>query len=55
MKSGLLKHYKKWLKQKVLKEKKEIKDEIIGYVKDLKESWTTEHFYKDKKIKKGET
>ena len=52
--------YEEWIiealqemvKTKSIKRKKEIKDEIIGYVKDLKESWTIEHFYKDEKIKK---
>lgn len=52
--------YEEWIiealqemvKTKSIKRKKEIKDEIIGYVKDLKESWTTDHLYKDEKIKK---
>lgn len=52
--------YEEWIiealqemvKTKSIKRKKEIKDEIIRYVKDLKESWTTDHLYKDEKIKK---
>ena len=40
------------VKTEWIERNKEIKDEIIGYVKDLKESWTTDHLYKDEKIKK---
>ena len=52
--------YEEWIiealqemvKTEWIERNKEIKDEIIGYVKDLKESWTTDHLYKDEKIKK---
>ena len=30
------------IKTKSVKRKKEIKDEIIGYIKDLKDSWSIE-------------
>ena len=40
------------VKTEWIERNKEIKDEIIGYVKDIKESLTIEHLYKDEKIKK---